>query len=218
MAPWNWQSSCTNCIFYIIQEVGAELECLFKGLFAFAASYGCKETYAIPWKSCWKEQREFIGEEFTKTHLFWLQKHLKLKFLCTTSQGRHTEPSLELPLFPLPPTFFSLPSQLTDPAQIAHQDFNQWIVHAVFWWKLATTNFKNRENNLLWPILNAQEIKQCMVSTKLTNNPRPSTLQNSAAIQFILFGIGPWPPVLHKLLIPEPQPHNPTILHAEEGL
>lgn len=183
-----------------------------EGLFALAASCGCKETYAIPWKSCWKEEREFDWR-LKKTYLFWLQKHLKLKFLCTTSQGRHTEPSLELPLFPLPPTFFSLSSQLTDPAQIAHQDFNQLIVHAVFWWKLATTNFKNRETNLLWPILNAQEIKQCMVSTKLTNDPRPSTLQKFScnSIQFVWH----WPLTPSAAQAPNswattPQPHNST--------
>lgn len=44
---------------------------------------------------------------------------------------------------------------------------------------IGTYKFQeHRENNLLWPILNAQE-RQNMVSTKLMNNPRPSTLQKS---------------------------------------
>jgi hypothetical protein len=39
---WNWQSSCTNCVFYIIREVGAELECLFKAVCLSGIMWVCR--------------------------------------------------------------------------------------------------------------------------------------------------------------------------------
>lgn len=117
---WNWQSSCANCVFNIVQEVGAELRVSIWGMLTLVASLWVCRNLCYPMEELLKGRKR-IYCRLTKTHLFWLQKHLKLKSLCRTSQGRHTEPSLELPLFPLPPTLFSLSSQLTNPAQITHQ-------------------------------------------------------------------------------------------------